>query len=172
MSYAAGVRAVYADAFGAPPWQEDEARADDYLARLAEDAARPGFLAALALAGDTVLGFATAWTTPAPFPTDRCYAEAAAALGPERTRAWLCGGQEVDELAVRTRAHGGGLGAALLETVTETAPDGRSWLLTSVRAAAALRLYRRLGWRRATRPADGGDIVVLLGPRHPARPGG
>ncbi|XUZ91533.1 GNAT family N-acetyltransferase [Streptomyces sp. HD1123-B1] len=99
-----GIRSVYASAFGAPPWREDETMATAYLDRLAEDTSRPGFLAALALEGGTVVGFATAWTTPTPFPAGRRYPQIAAALGPDRTRDLLCGGQEVDELAVHTRA--------------------------------------------------------------------
>ncbi|MFJ9469093.1 GNAT family N-acetyltransferase [Streptomyces caniferus] len=169
-SYADDIRAVYADAFGSPPWREDPVLADAYLARLAQDSRRPGFLAALARdESGTVLGFATAWATPVPFPTGRCYPEAAAALGADRTRQWLCGAQEIDELAVRTRARGSGLGTALLDAVTAEIAHGRSWLLTSVRAAGALRFYRRLGWRQATHPApEGRGVAVFLGPRHPA----
>ncbi|WP_435798223.1 hypothetical protein [Streptomyces antibioticus] len=35
--------------------------------------------------GREIVGFATAWTTLAPFPTDRCYPQAAAGLGTRRT---------------------------------------------------------------------------------------
>ncbi|MFJ3495313.1 GNAT family N-acetyltransferase [Streptomyces sp. NPDC086091] len=115
-------------------------------------------------------GFATAWTTPAPFPTDRRHPQAAAALGPRRTADWLCGALGVDELAVRPTAHGTGIATALLTTVTTTAPDGRAWLLTSLRNPRALAFYAREGRTRTTHPALAGDgIVVLLGPRHPAR---
>ncbi|MEU9497974.1 hypothetical protein [Streptomyces sp. NPDC048196] len=62
--YVDGIRAVYADAFGAPPWHEEPALAHTCLIRLAQDARRPGFLAALALDRGAVLGFATGWTTP------------------------------------------------------------------------------------------------------------
>ncbi|MEU6084337.1 GNAT family N-acetyltransferase [Streptomyces sp. NPDC047108] len=168
-AYGDGVRQVYADAFARPPWGQEESMADAYLERLAADAARPGFAAAVALEGDRVLGFATGWTTPEPFPSDRSYSQVTAALGPERTGAWLCGGREVDELAVRGGARGLGLGAALLERVTAPAQDGRCWLLTSVRARSTLRFYRRIGWRQATHPApEGRGVVVFLGPRHPA----
>jgi GNAT superfamily N-acetyltransferase len=174
-AYADGIRRVYAQVFSAPPWDEDEAAAGLYAGRLADDALRPGFTAALALAGDTgtagtVVGFATAWTTPAPFPGDRSYAQVAAALGPERVAAWLCGGLEIDELAVAAPARGAGLGAALLEAVSAPAVDGRCWLLTSVRAEATLRFYRRAGWHLVPVPVPGkAGLVVLLGPRHPAR---
>ncbi|MFJ6730428.1 GNAT family N-acetyltransferase [Streptomyces sp. NPDC091281] len=172
LRYAAALRSVYVDAFCAPPWGEDESRADAFLERLADDRHRPGFTAVLAFTGGGLAGFATAWTTPAPFPTDRRHPQAAAALGPRRTADWLCGALGVDELAVRPTAHGTGIATALLTTVTTTAPDGRAWLLTSLRNPRALAFYAREGWTRTTHPAPAGDgVVVLLGPRHPARAG-
>ncbi|MGW4490811.1 GNAT family N-acetyltransferase [Streptomyces sp. NPDC004376] len=166
----AALRATYLDAFSAPPWDEGEAEADAFAARLAVNAGRPGFTAALAVEEDGVTGFATAWTTPAPFPTGRSYAHAAAALGAERTDAWLCGALEIDELALRPAAQGTGLGARLLEAVTRDCPEGRAWLLTSQRSVRAMSFYRHLGWRQATHPSpDGNGLVVFLGPRHPAR---
>lgn len=59
--YAEGIRDVYARAFAAPPWNEDPAEADSYAERLARDALRPGFTAAVATADGAVTGFATAW---------------------------------------------------------------------------------------------------------------
>ncbi|MEW2134331.1 GNAT family N-acetyltransferase [Streptomyces sp. NPDC005435] len=166
----AELRSVYADAFGAAPWGEDEAQADAFVARLVTNVERPGFTAALALEGRRVIGFATAWTTPSPFPTDRCYPQAAAALGAERASSWLCGAREIDELALRPAAQGTGLGAGLLCAVTQDAPEGRTWLLTSQRSLRALSFYRHQGWQQATHPSpDGQGAVVFLGPRHPAR---
>ncbi|MDX3576756.1 GNAT family N-acetyltransferase [Streptomyces sp. FL07-04A] len=164
------LHAVYVEAFCAPPWNEDEERAIEFVGRLVNDVRRPGFTAALAFAGQDLLGFATAWTTPSPFPTDRCYPQAAAGLGPDHTMNWLVGAREIDELAVRPAAHGTGLAGDLLETVTADAPDGRSWLLTSVRSGRAMSFYRRQGWTQATHPCpDGKGVVVFLGPRHPGR---
>ncbi|MFJ3659956.1 GNAT family N-acetyltransferase [Streptomyces sp. NPDC090119] len=164
------LRSVYLDAFGAPPWHEGEAEADAFTARLVANVGRPGFVAAVAAEDGRLTGFATAWTTPAPFPTDRSYGQATAALGSERTRAWLCGALEIDELALRPAAQGTGLGARLLDAVTRDCPEGRAWLLTSQRSARALSFYRHLGWHQATHPTpDGGGLIVFLGPRHPAR---
>ncbi|MEU1183719.1 GNAT family N-acetyltransferase [Streptomyces sp. NPDC005820] len=161
---------VYVEAFCAPPWNEDEEKAIEFLGRLVNDVRRPGFTAALAFTGSDVVGFATAWTTRAPFPTDRCYPQAAAGLGPDHTMAWLVGAREIDELAVRPAAQGTGLAGELLEAVTADAPDGRSWLLTSVRSPRAMSFYRRQGWTQATHPSpDGKGIAVFLGPHHPAR---
>ncbi|MGV9230377.1 GNAT family N-acetyltransferase [Streptomyces nigra] len=164
------LRSVYVDAFCAPPWNEDDEKTEEFVSRLPLNVRRPGFTAALAFAGSEVTGFATAWTTVAPFPDDRCYPQAAAGLGVDRTVDWLCGAREIDELAVRSSARGTGLAAELLEVVTEDAPEGRSWLLTSVRSTRAMSFYRRQGWTQATHPSpDGKGIVVFLGPRHPAR---
>ncbi|WP_405573626.1 GNAT family N-acetyltransferase [Streptomyces phaeochromogenes] len=170
LAHTTALRSVYVDAFCTPPWNEDEDRADEFVARLPENVRRPGFTAALAFAGPEVVGFATAWTTLAPFPADRCYPQAAAGLGPDRTVEWLCGAREIDELAVRSAARGNGLAADLLEAVIEDAPGDRSWLLTSVQSSRAMSFYRRQGWTQATHPSpDGKGIVVFLSPRHPAR---
>ncbi|WP_030420306.1 GNAT family N-acetyltransferase [Streptomyces sp. NRRL F-5065] len=170
LTHTDALRSVYADAFCAPPWNEDEERATEFAGLLPTNVERPGFTAATAVRDGNVIGFATAWTTPAPFPTDRCYPQAAAGLGPERTADWLCGALEVDELAVRPAARGTGLAGDLLNAVTAGAPDGRAWLLTSVRNARAMAFYRRQGWTQVTHPSpDGRGIAVFLGPRHPAR---
>lgn len=170
LTHTESLRSVYADAFCAPPWHEDEARAAGFVSRLSADVRRAGFTAATAVRDGEVVGFATAWTTPAPFPTDRCHPQAAAGLGDDRAADWLCGGREVDELAVRPTAHGTGLAGRLLDAVTADAPEGRAWLLTSVRNGRAMAFYRRHGWAQATHPSPGGKgIVVFLGPHHPAR---
>lgn len=170
LAHTHGLYSVYLDAFCAPPWNEEREKAVEFAGRLPTEVRRPGFTAALAVQGGEVVGFATAWTTLSPFPTDRCYPQAAAGLGPERTAEWLCGSREVDELAVRSDARGTGLATGLLEAVVADAPEGRSWLLTSVRSDRAVAFYRRQGWTQATRPSpDDNDIVVFLGPRHPAR---
>ncbi|MFD7874066.1 GNAT family N-acetyltransferase [Streptomyces sp. NPDC059766] len=170
LAHADALRSVYAAAFCAPPWNEDSGKAVEFTGRLAADVQRPGFTAVTAVQGHEVVGFATAWTTGSPFPTDRCYPQAAAGLGPERTSEWLCGAREIDELAVRPSAHGKGIATRLLQAVTDDEPGGRSWLLTSVRSERALAFYRRQGWIQATHPSPGGKgIAVFLGPRHPAR---
>lgn len=170
LAHTDALRTVYAEAFGVPPWHEDEDRVAEFLIRLGDDVRRPGFIAAIALEGTDITGFTTGWTTPEPFPADRCYPQAAAGLGAGRALSWLCGAREIDELAVRPGAQGSGIGAALLEAMTAGAPDDRVWLLTSVRSAQAMGFYDRQGWTQATYPSpDGKGVVVFLGPRHPAR---
>ncbi|MEV6946735.1 GNAT family N-acetyltransferase [Streptomyces sp. NPDC051172] len=170
LAHTSALHSVYVDAFCAPPWNEDEEKAVEFVGRLPVNTRRPGFLAAVAFEGSEVVGFATAWTTLAPFPTDRCYPQATAGLGDERTVEWLCGAREIDELAVRPDVRGTGLAGDLLEAVTQDAPEGRSWLLTSVQSPRAMSFYRRQGWIQATHPSpDGKGIAVFLDPRHPAR---
>ncbi|MGI5458774.1 N-acetyltransferase family protein [Streptomyces sp. CA-249302] len=170
LAHVPALHSVYLDAFCVPPWNEDEEKAVEFVGRLPVNVRRPGFTAAVAFADDEVVGFATAWTTLAPFPTDRCYPQAAAGLGAERTVNWLCGAREVDELAVRPGNRGTGLAGDLLSAITLDAPEGRSWLLTSVRSPLAMSFYRREGWTQATYPSpDGQGIAVFLGPGHPAR---
>ncbi|GAA2530944.1 MULTISPECIES: GNAT family N-acetyltransferase [Streptomyces] len=170
LTHSDALHSLYVSAFCVPPWNEDEARAVEFLGRLASDVRRPGFTAALAFGGEEVLGFATAWTTLAPFPTDRCYPQAAAGLGPERTVDWLCGAREIDELAVRPVAQGTGLAVDLLKAMTDDAPGGRSWLLTSVQSTRAMSFYRSQGWTQATHPSpEGNGSAVFLSPHHPAR---
>ncbi|MEV8068559.1 MULTISPECIES: GNAT family N-acetyltransferase [unclassified Streptomyces] len=170
LPYGKALRSVYADAFRAPPWNEGPERADAFAARLATEVRRPGFTAALAFDGREPVGFATAWTTPTPFPAGGCHAPAAVCLGRSRAEEWLCGAREVDELAVRPAAHGRGVGAALLDAVTADAPGGRAWLLAPLRSVRATSFYRHLGWTQATHPAPEGEgVAVFLGPRHPAR---
>ncbi|GAA3873526.1 GNAT family N-acetyltransferase [Streptomyces sedi] len=171
LRWRAGVRRVYAAAFTGPPWNEDESRADAFVRRLPDEVRRPGFVAALARDGERVLGFATAVTTPEVFPEDRSYGKAAATLGAARTRALLCGGREVNDLAVDPAAGGRGVGRALLAAMTRDAPMGRCWLLTHLVAEPARAFYRRLGWVEVAPPhaSEETDVVVFLAPTHPGR---
>lgn len=169
LEYATAMRSVYAQTFAAAPWHETPAMADEYQARLAEDAQRPGFVSACAVLDGEFAGFATARTTPSTLPGNRCYPQVAALLGVHRCAEWLSGAREVDELAVLPSARGSGLGTALLTAVTAAAPQQRSWLLTSPRADGALRFYRSTGWHQVTHPApEGRAAVVFLSPLHPA----
>jgi GNAT superfamily N-acetyltransferase len=157
---------AYAEVFGVPPWEnrEPEATRVEFRERLEKDALRPGFRAVLALS-DTgeVDGFATGWITRAPFPTDRAYPKVTRRLGADRVNQLLVGALEIDELGVRARARGGGLGHRLLSALTATAPDGRAWLLTWNQAHDAVAFYRRIGWQELEPvPGDETDVVVFL----------
>ncbi len=141
-----GVLAVYATAFGSPPWNESADRVAGYRTRAAAGATHEDFVLAVARSAEgRVVGFSTAWTTPDPFPTGRMYDNLAATFDPEVIRDRLVGRTEVDELAVHPDARGAGLGRALLGEVTR-APTGGAWLVTAGFAEAAVRLYRSGGW--------------------------
>ncbi|MGW4896009.1 GNAT family N-acetyltransferase [Kitasatospora sp. NPDC004240] len=172
LSLAADVRAVYAGAFGRPPWNEPAHLADDYVDRLRRDVDRPGFTAAVARRPDGRLaGFATAWTTPDPFPTEGSYRHAREGLGDHRVHQLLGGALKIDELAVHPDHAGQGLGTALLNATTEAAPDGRSWLFTVAADGGPLPFYLRHGWTPITHPAPtAAGLLVMLGPHHPGAP--
>lgn len=160
---------LYREAFCVAPWNEDEVRVGEFTARLRSNVERPEFCAIVAESGGRPAGFATAWRTQAPFPTDRRYGEVLSLLGDERVASCLVGALEIDELAVAPWAQGQGLGAQLLTAVTDLDNGKGVWLLTSTRAPAAVRFYRRRGWRQIT-GADGAEsIVVFLSPQHPHR---
>jgi GNAT superfamily N-acetyltransferase len=163
---------AYTEVFTAPPWEARdpvETRAA-FRERLERDARRPGFRAVLELSADGgVDGFATGWITGSPFRTDRAYGKVTERLGADRVSGLLEGALEVDELGVRSRARGTGLGRRLLAALTGTAADGRAWLLTWNRAHDTVAFYRRLGWHEpAPLPGRETDVIVFLAPGHPA----
>ncbi|WP_053674291.1 GNAT family N-acetyltransferase [Streptomyces sp. NRRL B-1140] len=159
---------AYAEVFTAPPWEPrdfEETRAE-FRERLETDVHRPGFRAVLALSEEGGLdGFATGWTTRAPFRADRAYGKVTRRLGAERVSELLVGCFEIDELGVRSRARGTGLGRRLLSALSSAAPGGRAWLMTWIGAPQALALYRRAGWREPEPlPGEETDMVVFVSP--------
>jgi ribosomal protein S18 acetylase RimI-like enzyme len=160
---------AYMEVFSAPPWSKEDPGLRQFRERLDADAVRPGFRAAVATSGssvDDVDGFATGWTTPARWRTDRAYPKVAAQLGPERLADLLIGALEVDELAVRARARRQGLGRRLLDALLHDAP--RAWLLTARQATDTVAFYERGGWHEVPPlPGTTNDVVVFLAPSHP-----
>ncbi|NGN62532.1 GNAT family N-acetyltransferase [Streptomyces sp. A7024] len=111
-------------------------------------------------------GFATGWTTLAPFRTDRAYAKVTRRLGADRVSELLVGAFEIDELGVRRHARGAGLGRRLLSALADAAPDGRAWLLAWGEAQDTLAFYRRMAWEEPeSLPGNETDIVVFLAPK-------
>ncbi|MEU1723123.1 GNAT family N-acetyltransferase [Nonomuraea sp. NPDC005692] len=149
---------LYREVFTGPPWNEGEGEVAEFGVRFAADAARPGFRVVLAVEGARPCGFGTAWPTATPLPHTRSYGKVLAALGPDGVSRILAGALQVDELAVAPRARGRGLAGRILDLLCG---ESRSWLLTSVNAPDAIRLYERLGWRRA---GENDGIVVFLNP--------
>ncbi|MFI5916546.1 GNAT family N-acetyltransferase [Dactylosporangium sp. NPDC051541] len=156
---------LYRDVFTAPPWNEDEARVEEFRARLRQDAARPGFRAVVAEVDGRWAGFTTAWPTRRPFPAGRAYGAVRDRLGPGRTDELLVGALEIDEVAVSPAVQGRGVGGRLLEATLATVPDRRAWLLTWTTSAQAIGFYRRHGWQPAHPIPDTADeVVVFLSP--------
>jgi GNAT superfamily N-acetyltransferase len=157
---------AYVDVFTAPPWDHrdpDETRAA-FRKRLPTDVLRPGFRALLSFSPmGKIDGFATGWTTQAPFRTDRAYGKVIQRLGADRVDRLLVGAFEVDELGVLPHARGTGLGRRLLAELT--AAVDRAWLLTWDQAHDTLAFYRRVGWREPEPvPGSDTDVVVFTSP--------
>ncbi|MGV9778449.1 N-acetyltransferase family protein [Streptosporangium sp. NPDC003464] len=138
----AALRSVYAAAFAPPPWCETSDQIDAFAERLAAHVRVPGFHCDVAYLDGEPAGFTYGFPTPDPWPEDRLYLPIADAVGDLSV---LASRFEVHEVAVDPRCAGRGLGAALVRRIAAAA--GRSWLVTSPRATAAVRLYERLGWR-------------------------
>jgi GNAT superfamily N-acetyltransferase len=161
---------AYVEIFTAPPWEHRDAEETRmaFRERLEADAHRPGFRGVVAMSDrdeGTVDGFATGWTTQAPFRTDRAYGKVTQRLGTNRVNELLVGALEIDELGVRSRARGTGVGRQLLSALTTTAVGGRAWLLTWNQAYDTLAFYRRIGWQEPDPlPGNETDIVVFLSP--------
>jgi ribosomal protein S18 acetylase RimI-like enzyme len=137
---------VYDATFAGPPWDEGPGAGRAFLAWL--DVHAPGFRAAVAeTPGGALAGFACGATTPDPFPSGRAYGSVAAALG-DGGRS-LVGRFEVLEVAVDPSHRGAGHGRAVLAALLDGA--GPAWLLTDVRAAPAMRIYRRSGLAEVAR---------------------
>lgn len=160
---------VYRAAFTAPPWNETAEQVDAFRERLPGEAQRSTFRLAVARSGNgAMLGFATAWTTPSPFPTTRMYTAIAEAIDAEAVRDRFIGCTEVDELAVRPDASGAGIGRRLLNTVAPV-PGPPAWLVTKRSAEAAVALYRSSGWEEFTAMTPAGAELVVFATPTPAR---
>ncbi|MDX3746521.1 GNAT family N-acetyltransferase [Streptomyces sp. AK08-02] len=139
LAHCSALHSVYVDAFCAPPWNEDEEKAVEFVGRLPVNVRRPDFTAALAFAGPEIIGFATAWTTRPPTPPPTARASSSSSAPGTRPGLWppsrcdrpepCCRSARPD--MVRVRRAGGGEVALC----PRTAPPGPR--------AAAVRLDRR-----------------------------
>ena len=137
-------RAVYAAAFGQPPYDEGPEQADGFVARVRRYASeRHGVRLVIVAddAGPTGLGLAVL-ARPGDWWRDR----AAEAVGDQASR-WikeLC--LEVVHLAVHPRAQGRGLGKLAHDLLIAGSPASTAILACNPVAERARRLYAARGW--------------------------
>jgi len=169
-----GCVAVYASAFGQPPYAEPAADAELLRERVTRYAGRVGFRLPVVTHQDgNVAGFALAVRA---FPGDWWRDKVAAAIGPALTARWLPPGVlEVVHVAVHPAWQRQGIGRALLDSLTAdsltaeslTADRRTGGALTAVlscdsAAGPAQQLYLSSGWTLIT-----GELSYL--PGMPAR---
>jgi ribosomal protein S18 acetylase RimI-like enzyme len=126
-------------------------------------AVREGFRLARARVEGELVGFAYGYTgRRGQWWTDHV----AEALGPELADEWLGGHFELVSIGVLPAHRGRGVGARLLDEITEGLPQERWLLMTSAdESDPARRLYAGHGWHVL---GDGiGDGTVIMGHRRP-----
>jgi GNAT superfamily N-acetyltransferase len=147
-----GCIAVYAAAFGQPPYAETAADAELLRERIARYRGRDGFRLPVARTPDGhVAGFGLAVRA---WPGDWWREQVASAIGPELTARWLPAGVlEVVHVAVDPAARRQGIGRGLLASMT--APEGAGGPAAGIlscdpAARPAQQLYLQAGWQLVT----------------------
>jgi ribosomal protein S18 acetylase RimI-like enzyme len=146
-----GCVAVYAAAFGLPPYGETTADAELLRERIARYAGRDGFCLPVATApGGQVTGFALAARA---WPGDWWRDQVATAIGPDLTARWLPGGVlEIVHVAVDPARQRAGTGRSLLACLTARITDSlpAGVLSCDPGAVPARQLYLSAGWQVIT----------------------
>lgn len=137
--------AVYLSAFGAPGYDEEPARAEQFgNEQLPLHSQRDGFKLVVARHDERIVGFAYGFTGQrGQWWSDRLVETASAEIVEE----WVGGHFEFVELAVAVEAQGRGVGSALHDVLVADLPHEKALLSTYVDDRPAPRLYRRKGWR-------------------------
>jgi GNAT superfamily N-acetyltransferase len=150
-------RAVYAAAFGRPPYHEGPEQADEFVSRLRRYAEERDGLR-LALVDDVAVGLAVL-ARPGDWWRDR----AAEAVGPDPAHRWLgdlC--LEVVHLAVHPGAQGLGLGKLTHDLLLAGSPAPTAVLACNPRATPAYGLYQSRGWTTLTESLPFGGSSFLM----------
>ncbi|MFG1815805.1 GNAT family N-acetyltransferase [Kribbella sp. NPDC049174] len=137
--------AVYLSAFGAPGYDEDAARAEEFRSeQLPLHSERDGFKFVAARSDHRIIGFGYGFTGQrGQWWSDRIAESAPAEIVEE----WIGGHFEIVSLAVAVDEQGRGVGAALHDVLMADLPHGKALLTTWVDDRPAPRLYRRKGWQ-------------------------
>jgi ribosomal protein S18 acetylase RimI-like enzyme len=150
--------ALFAAAFAMP--REEAALFIDSIAVHTRRAAFR-FLAARDATTGQLLGFVYGYTSE---PGQWYHDTVRAALGPALAARWLDGAFEFTEFAVLPEAQRRGIGTQLHDTILAGLPHRTAILSTYQGETAALRLYRRRGWRPLASDYvfPGGERVYVL----------
>jgi ribosomal protein S18 acetylase RimI-like enzyme len=137
--------AVYLSAFGAPGYDEEPERAEQFATeQIPLHSQRDDFKLVVSRTGEKITGFVYGFTGQrGQWWSDRV----AAAVTPELAAEWIGDHFEVVDLAVAVEAQRQGVGRALMEALMSDLPNRKALLTTYTDDRPAPRLYRRLGWK-------------------------
>lgn len=137
--------AVYLSAFGAPGYDEEPERAEQFATeQIPLHSQRDDFKLVVSRTGEKITGFVYGFTGQrGQWWSDRV----AAAVTPELAAEWIGGHFEVVDLAVAVEAQRQGVGRALMEALMTDLPHRKALLTTYADDRPAPRLYRRMGWK-------------------------
>ena len=142
-SYHADIVSVYRSVFTEPPYSEDEVDVQDFAARFADHAQRPGFRCCVAQQDQRVVGFAYGFTGE---PGDGWWDAVADRLSDDEVERWLDDCFAFAELAVLPWVQGQGIGGRLHDVLLSDLPYRTAVLSTMQAETPAMRLYRKRGW--------------------------
>ncbi len=139
------IRAVYAAAFAAPPYERGPAAAAAFADTLARHVERQAFRCRVArdTVNGRIVGFTYGYRSA---PGQWWHNLVATALDPP-VRPWLEGAFEFVELALDPAYQGRGIGGRLHDALLVEVPQPTAVLSTRQVETAALALYRKRGWQ-------------------------
>jgi GNAT superfamily N-acetyltransferase len=139
----AGIVQVYRSVFSLPPYFEDEAGVQDFIARFSYHVECPGFRCCVARQDDQIVGFAYGFTGE---PGDGWWDAVAERLSDDEVETWLDDCFAFAELAVLTSLQGRGIGGQLHDALLSGLPHRTAVLSAFQGETPAMRLYRKRGW--------------------------
>jgi GNAT superfamily N-acetyltransferase len=134
---------VYRTVFAQPPYLEDEAGVQDFIARFSYHVECPGFRCCVARQDEQIVGFAYGFTGG---PGDGWWDAVADRLSHDEVETWLNDCFAFVELAVLPSMQGRGIGGRLHDSLLSGLPHRTAMLSTFQGETPAMQLYRRRGW--------------------------